>query len=151
MIIKEISYSAKAPTYDYANQQIGMRAQLEEGEDESATLQILMDKVHSHLKSREDVEEWERGYRDARHNTERMQEYYDKALKEYSKLVEFCKANGIKNDFQEFPALPHIQRPIKGYLRGGVNIPEIIETGDEEETEINEDGDDDDEVDYQDM
>ncbi|WP_157951172.1 hypothetical protein [Cyanothece sp. BG0011] len=102
-----IHYSATADLYNNSNipETLGLTIDLEYIEDFDAALEDLRERVHSNLNSFDRYANAKKKITDIESKLEEMSVIYAECLDQYNKMTNFMKAQGIKNDFPEFPPL----------------------------------------------
>lgn len=102
-----INYSATADLYNNSNvsESLGITIDLENPENFDIALDDLRERVHTNLNSYDRYLNAKKQISDIELKLQKMSDIYKECLDQYNKMTEFMKAQGIKNDFPEFPPL----------------------------------------------
>lgn len=105
MKIRQVSYAALASLGNYENQRVELVAEIEEGDEWQDVLKDLETKVHSHLNNYEKYDKYRQCFRQSKRDLEDILRELDKARQNWETVTNFMKAQGLKDNAEEFPAL----------------------------------------------
>jgi D-arabinose 1-dehydrogenase-like Zn-dependent alcohol dehydrogenase len=104
MKITKIKFSCHDRTANNMSERVTLEAEIDAKDNISEAINYLRNQATAALVGREKASDFYHKYWNLERGVRSMEESYNESKKEYDKLTEFCKVQGLKSDFKEFPS-----------------------------------------------